>query len=110
MLEGIVLAIFEELRLRRRYLHHSARSKSVPDSHNPRRIRIRERTKKEGVHNAVDSGRRANAERQSNHCNCSECGTLAQLAQCVADVLNQSVHYSYLSATMGSTLAARRAG
>ena len=39
-------------------------------------------------------------------------GDLAQHAQSVADVLKNCVHvlHSYLSATMGSTLAARRAG
>ena len=50
------------------------------------------------------------AQSQCQHCDCSKLRRLTDHAQRIANVLYHSVHYSYLSATMGSTLAARRAG
>src|SRR5512146_157855 len=82
------------------------------------------------IHYTEHGGIGANAQGQRQHRHCGEAGALTEHAQAVAKIVQQSFHislkslwvphlcrfcesgirYSYLSATMGSTFVARRAG
>src|SRR5260370_14415154 len=93
MRKSVTLTIFKELRFRGRNLHHSAGSKSIPDSHNARRTWIGEGTKEQGVHDAENSRVRPDAKRESNHSNDSEPKIFVQLPQRVANVLEDSGHF-----------------
>src|ERR1035438_2529653 len=88
-----------------------------------RRVDMRPRIVKHGIGPRGNGGERANAQRQGEHGGECESGRLAQLPQCVANILPQTIHrvstpledravlsYSLLSACMGSIEAARRAG
>src|SRR5438876_3069145 len=69
-----------------------------------------QRPQQRGIDHAENRRVGSYAQSQCQHCDCSKPRRLTDHAQRIANVLYQSVHYSYLSATMGSTLAARRAG
>src|SRR6185437_12801404 len=102
---------------------------ALAHQHQLLQVRERKRMEQERVHHAEDSGISADAEGQGEHRHGGKTRALAQHAQAVAKIVQQGLHaspqithplqraqrghpnpHSYLSATIGSTLVARRAG
>src|SRR5947209_12847328 len=54
-----------------------------------------QRAQQDGVHDAENSGIRADSQGQSDDCNNGECRRLAQHAYSVANVLEKGVHYGF---------------
>ena len=88
----------------------SRRGEVVRHRQEPSRIRVGKRPQEDAVDDAEDRGVGADAERQRRHGDGGEAGVRGEAAQSVADVLQQCLHHSLLSAVIGSTRDARRAG
>src|SRR5262245_53397928 len=83
-----------------------------PKRNEPFRIFVGQRAQQNSVNDTEDRRVCADAKRQSDDRDYADARVLQQHPHTVAQILKESVHgfYSYLSATIGSTLAARRAG
>ena len=80
--------------------------------HDPIGIWIRKRPKQNGINDAKNGGVGANAEREGQHRDKSECRLFCQHPQGISKILENGMHGSYplRNATTGSTTLARRAG
>ena len=83
------------------------------------RFRNRQAAQSQRIQQLKNGGIRSASKGQRKNRDQRKCGTLPQLPEGISEILDHPVHvrpfmirlaYSYLSATMGSTLAARRAG
>jgi hypothetical protein len=86
----------------------------VADHDQPLWFSDRQHLKQKTIHYGENAGIGTDAKRQGNDGHGGETWVLAQLPRGVTEILDESIHivvpHSHLSATMGSTLAARRAG
>src|SRR5882762_6102505 len=78
--------------------------------HEPVRVGVWERIEHDPLQRGIDGCARADAEREGEYGDQREAGALRERAHRVAQIPKQSVHHSALSAIIGSTRAARRAG
>src|SRR5579864_4287023 len=72
---------------------------NLENCHDPIRITVRQWPQQDTVNDTENGCGCANAEREREHGNCGESRTLAQLPQCVANILKQTVHDSFLTCT-----------
>src|SRR6185437_8653414 len=86
----------------------------VAQHHQPAGIGEWERTEKNAFNNGEDGRGGADAKREREHRSHRKSGRLAQLTECIAEIVEKSGHrkspYSERNACMGSMEAARRAG
>ena len=81
--------------------------------HQPVGIQVRQRLDQRSIDKAKNCHAGADPQSEDQNGRAGKPRALAQLPECIAKILDQPVHlssYSYLSADMGSTLVARRAG
>jgi hypothetical protein len=79
------------------------------DAHHVGPVR-RDRLEDQDVDDAEHGGVRADAQREHDHRDGGEAGVLREEPERVAEVLQKAVHQSCLSAFIGSTFVARKAG
>src|SRR5881396_872195 len=81
-----------------------------PDTEQPVRRVILQRTQHDAVQDGENDRGSADAQPQSQHRNKREQRRALQRPQRITEVLEDGVHHSFLNAIIGSTRAARRAG
>src|SRR3989442_947728 len=82
----------------------------LPDTEQPVGRFILQRTQHDAVQDGENDGGSADAQPESQHRNEREEGRPLQRPQRITEVLEDGVHHSLRSATIGSTRVARRAG
>src|SRR5579872_2060260 len=112
---GIVIAQFFIKRVRkdvdaRSSVGTAVHKPCVADHNELLRILYRQHLQEECIYDGKDGGVSADSEGQCEDGNNRETGTFAELPDRVMQILKDRSHHSYLRATMGSTLLARRAG